>query len=158
LKEYFPRQFSYRDKTSVEPTATSEKEYAWGLDRFVKEARALAKFKHPAILDVSDIFAANNTAYMVLAYEEAPNLGDWLNALDRPASQEELDRLAAPLLNALELVHGHGMLHRDIAPDNILVRPDGTPVLIDFGAARDDLQHRLAPVTAVIKPGYSPPE
>jgi len=158
LKEYFPSQFSYREHTTVQPTATSGKEYAWGMDRFMKEARALAKFKHPAILEVSDIFAANNTAYMVLAYEEAPSLDKWLAALARRATQNELDRIVVPLLEALELIHSHAMLHRDIAPDNILVRSDGTPVLIDFGAARDDLRHRIGRVTAVIKPGYAPPE
>ena len=118
LKEYFPRDFSFRDNTNVQPTASSAKEYAWGLDRFIKEAQALAKFKHPAIVEVSDIFPANNTAYMVLSYEEAPNLNEWLKTLGWPASQEELDQLAAPLLDALDLVHGHGMLivtsHRTI--------------------------------------------
>src|SRR5215467_10800282 len=101
LKEYFPRQFSYREQTSVQPTSASPGEYAWGLDRFVKEAQALAKFKHAAIVDVSDIFSANNTAYMVLAYEKAPSLGDWLDGLGRPVSQDELDRLIGPLLDAL---------------------------------------------------------
>jgi hypothetical protein len=158
LKEYFPHQFAYRDTTNVHASATAVKDYAWGLDRFVKEAQALAKFKHPAIVDVSDIFTANNTAYMVLAYENAPSLGEWLERLQRHPTQNELDRIVTPLLDALELVHRYDMLHRDIAPDNILVRPDGTPVLIDFGAARDDLQHRAGPITAVIKPGYSPPE
>src|SRR5205085_9099171 len=83
---------------------------------------------------------------------------EWLERLGRPATQDELDRIITPLLDALELVHSHDMLHRDIAPDNILVRSDGTPALIDFGAARDDLKHRVGPITAVIKPGYSPPE
>ena len=123
-----------------------------------KEAQALAKFKHPAIVDVSDIFDGNGTAYMVLAYEPGPNLGKWLRDLGRPPTQEELDAIVLPLLDAVEHVHARKILHRDIAPDNILVRADGTPVLIDFGAARDDLQHRTARVTAVVKPGYSPPE
>jgi serine/threonine protein kinase len=158
LKEYFPHQFSYRDTTNVRASPSAAMDYAWGLDRFEKEAQALAKFKHPSIVDVSDIFAANETAYMVLAYEPGDNLGHWLQDLGRPMDQHELDRIVAPLLDALELVHAHKILHRDIAPDNILIRPDGTPVLIDFGAARDDLQHRAGPVTAVIKPGYSPPE
>jgi serine/threonine protein kinase len=118
LKEYFPRDFSFRDQTNVQPTASSSKEYAWGLDRFIKEAQALTKFKHSAIVEVSDIFPANNTAYMVLSYEQALNLSDWLKTLSRPASQEELDGLATLLLDALDLIHGHGMLHRDIAPDN----------------------------------------
>jgi serine/threonine protein kinase len=158
LKEYFPRQFSYRQDSRVHPTATGRTEYAWGLDRFAKEAQALARFKHPAIVDVSDIFQANNTAYMVLAYERAPSLEDWLARLRRPPTQDELDGIVVPLLEALELVHGQGMLHRDVAPDNILVRADGSPVLIDFGAARGDLKDRAAPVTALVKPGYSPPE
>jgi hypothetical protein len=158
LKEYFPYQFCMRDSTRVVPGATAAREYRWGLDRFVNEAQALAKFNHPAIVDVSDIFTLNNTAYMVLAYEQAPSLDRWLKALGRPVQQSELDQLLPPLLDALELVHKAGMLHRDIAPDNILVRTDGTPVLIDFGAAREDVRHPGVPVTAVIKPGYSPPE
>ena len=158
LKEYFPHQFSYRETTNVRARPSAAKDYAWGLDRFEKEARALAKFKHPSIVDISDIFTANDTAYIVLAYEPAPSFGRWLDRLGRPPSQDELDRIVAPLLDALELVHAHGMLHRDIAPDNILIRPDASPVLIDFGAARDELQHRSGPVTAVVKPGYSPPE
>jgi hypothetical protein len=158
LKEYFPHQFCYRQQGLVAPGRSASREYAWGLDRFIKEAQALAKFKHAAIVDVSDIFVANNTAYMVLAYENAPSFGAWLDALGRAPTQQELDRIVGPLLDALERVHGAGMLHRDIAPDNILVRADGTPVLIDFGAAREDLKHRAGPVTAVIKPGYSPPE
>ena len=158
LKEYFPYQFCVRDSTRVVPGVTAAKEYTWGLDRFLKEAQALAKFNHPAIVDVSDIFTLNNTAYMVLAYEQAPSLSRWLDTLGRPVQQDELDQLLPPLLDALELVHKSGMLHRDIAPDNILVRADGTPVLIDFGAAREDVRHHGVPVTAVIKPGYSPPE
>jgi serine/threonine protein kinase len=158
LKEYFPTQFSYRDRTHVRPTASGARDYQWGLDRFEKEAQALAKFKHPSIVDVSDIFSANGTAYMVLAYEPGSNLGEWLRDLGRPATQDELDGIVRPLLDAIELVHAHGMLHRDIAPDNILIRPGNAPVLIDFGAARDDLHHRAGPVTAVVKPGYSPPE
>lgn len=158
IKEYFPEQFSYRETTYVRPTASGTKDYLWGLDRFEKEAQALAKFKHPSIVDVSDIFAGNGTAYMVLAYEPGPNLGRWIRELGRPPTQKELDAIVVPLLDAVELVHARNMLHRDIAPDNVLVRPDGTPVLIDFGAARDDLQRRTARVTAVVKPGYSPPE
>src|ERR1700733_229869 len=158
LKEYFPHQFSYREATNVHAASSATSEYAWGLDRFVKEAQALGRFKHPAIVDVTDYFTANNTAYMVLAYENAPNLKNWLASLAKAPTQDELDRIVIPLLDALERVHAHGMFHRDIAPDNILVRPDGSPVLIDFGAARDDLQHQVGGGTIVLKTGYSPPE
>jgi serine/threonine protein kinase len=108
LKEYFPHQFSYRKTTNVYAVASATTEYSWGLDRFVKEAQALGKFKHTAIVEVSDIFSANNTAYMVLAYENAPNLGEWLRDLGRSPTQEELDRIVAPLLDALDRVHAQG--------------------------------------------------
>jgi serine/threonine protein kinase len=158
LKEYFPREFAYREGLTVRSTQTASKTFTWGLTRFLDEARALAKFKHPAIVDVAHVFEANGTAYMALAYEQGRTFGTWLRDLGRPPTQAELDQLTQPLLDALETMHGAGMLHRDIAPDNILVRDNGTPVLLDFGAARSDLQERTGPVTAIVKTGYSPQE
>jgi tetratricopeptide (TPR) repeat protein len=158
LKEYFPREFAARNGTQVISTAQGAATFRWGLDRFLKEAEALARCQHRAIVDVVDYFEANGTAYAVLGYVEGEQLGHWLTALGRPPSQAELDRLLMPLLDALEVVHGAGLLHRDIAPDNILVRPDGTPCLIDFGAAREDVRDRSRKVSAIVKHGYSPPE
>src|SRR5262249_18771208 len=84
---------------------------------------------------------------------------DWLRSLGRLPTQSELDALIAPLLAALSYVHACGLLHRDIAPDNIILREgDGTPCLIDFGAAREVVANRSQTMSAVVKPGYSPPE
>lgn len=158
IKEYFPHAFSYRHGRSVLPTASSDGTYKWGLERFVTEARALAKFKHPAIVDVASIFEANGTAYIVLGYEAGIDMVQWLKQLGRPPSQEELDRLLTPLLGALEEVHRNNMMHRDISPDNLLIRDDGRPVLIDFGSARESIRGRARALSAIVKHGYSPPE
>ncbi|MGE0765281.1 MAG: serine/threonine protein kinase [Hyphomicrobiaceae bacterium] len=158
IKEYFPHAFSYRHGRSVLPTSTSDGTYKWGLERFVTEARALAKFKHPAIVDVASIFEANGTAYIVLGYEAGVDMVQWLKELGRAPSQEDLDRLLMPLLSALEEVHRHNMMHRDISPDNLLIRDDGRPVLIDFGSARESIRGRARALSAIVKHGYSPPE
>lgn len=158
IKEYFPHAFSVRQGTSVRPTSASDGTYKWGLERFVTEARALAKFKHPAIVDVNSIFEANGTAYIVLGYEAGADMSAWLKSLGRMPTQEELDRLLAPLLSALEEIHRHNMMHRDISPDNLLIREDGRPVLIDFGSARESIRGRARALSAIVKHGYSPPE
>ena len=106
-----------------------------GLDRFIDEAKTLAKFTHPNIVRVYRYFRANNTGYMVLHFEEGQSLRDWLKGLGRAATEgARRDRSAA--VDALELIHDADFLHRDIAPDNIIIRKSGEPVLIDFGAAR----------------------
>ncbi len=158
IKEYFPRDFGFRDGTTVRAATDGEGTYRWGLDRFLQEARALARFRHPAIVDVTNVFEDNGTAYMVLAYEQARDLRVWLSSLGRMPTQEEIDRLATPLLDALELIHSANLLHRDVSPDNILVRSDGSPVLIDFGSARDAVRGRAQAMSMVVKHGYSPPE
>ncbi len=158
IKEYFPHAFSYRSGRTVLPSASGDGTYKWGLERFVTEARALAKFKHPAIVDVTSIFEANGTAYIVLAYESGLDMAQWLKQLGRPPAQDELDRLLMPLLSALEEVHRHNMMHRDISPDNLLIREDGRPVLIDFGSARESIRGRARALSAIVKHGYSPPE
>lgn len=158
LKEFFPREFAARSGTHVISTRDGEGIFRWGLDRFLKEAEALAKCEHPSIVDVVDYFEENGTAYAVLGYIEGQQLGQWLDGLGRPPTQAELDRLIGPILDALEVVHRANLLHRDIAPDNILIRRDGSPCLIDFGACREDVRERSQKVSAIVKHGYSPPE
>ena len=158
IKEYFPRDFGFREGTTVRAATDGEGTYRWGLDRFLQEARALARFRHPAIVDVANVFEANGTAYMVLAYEQARDLRVWLASLGRMPTQEEVDQIVLPLLAALELIHEGNLLHRDVSPDNILVRGNGGPVLIDFGSARDAVRGRAQAMSMVVKHGYSPPE
>ena len=104
------------------------------------------------------MFEAYATAYMVMIFEQGQSFATWLKTLGRSPTQEELDRIAGPLLDALEMMHAESFLHRDIAPDNIIVRADGTPVLLDFGAARRAVGEKSETLTGVVKSGYSPHE
>ncbi len=162
IKEYFPGDFAARGQ-GLDASPRSEdcaSDYKWGLDRFLEEAQTLAKFDHPNIVRVYRSFLANNTAYMVLQFEEGQSLKTWLKTLNRAPRQKEIDRIVGPLLEALETIHKAEFLHRDIAPDNIILRKSGDPVLIDFGAARCDIaaHSKTKTVSALVKPGYSPYE
>ena len=151
IKEYFPGDFAARGK-DVSALARSENcapDYQWGLDRFIEEAQTLAKYDHPNIVRVYRYFRANKTGYMVLHFEEGQSLKAWLQSLGRAPRQAEMDRIISPLLDALAVVHASDFLHRDIAPDNIIIRSDGSPVLIDFGAARGDIAQHSRTVSAL---------
>lgn len=160
IKEYFPSDFAARSSTADAGPRSQDcaGDYRWGLDRFIEEAQTLAKFSHPNIVRVYRYFKANNTAYMVLHFEEGQSLKSWLKGLGRAPRQKELDAIIAPLLEALDLIHKQDFLHRDIAPDNIIIRKDGSPVLIDFGSARGEILAHSKTVSALVKPGYSPYE
>ncbi|MGD9802880.1 MAG: protein kinase, partial [Hyphomicrobiaceae bacterium] len=160
IKEYYPAQFGMRDSTlSIRARTVGDRPL---FDRlrasFLREARTLAQFDHPAIVRVLSVFETHGTAYMVMRFESGPSLKVWLKSLDRVPLQHELDRLAGPLLDAIELMHKSDFLHRDIAPDNIIVRADGTPVLLDFGASRRVITDMSGTLTGVVKQGYSPQE
>ncbi len=160
IKEYFPADFAAR-AASLDAAPRSQDcagDYRWGLDRFIEEAQTLARFNHPNIVRVYRYFRANNTGYMVLHFEEGQSLKNWLKGLGRAPRQKELDVFIAPLLDALEMIHAADFLHRDIAPDNIIIRRDGAPVLIDFGSARGEMLAHSKTVSALVKPGYSPYE
>ena len=159
IKEYFPADLAARQQTSASPRShDAAADFQWGLDRFIEEAQTLARFDHPNIVRVHRYFRANNTAYMVLHFEEGGSFKAWLRGLKRAPRQAELDAMIAPLLEALEMIHRSNFLHRDIAPDNIMVRKDGSPVLIDFGSARGEIAAQSRTVSALVKPGYSPYE
>ena len=158
IKEHFPREFAFREGSSVRPNTADRDIFGWAMKRFAEEAEKLARFRHPAIVVVADVFEANGTAYMVMEFEPGETMSKWLDGLGRPPSQAELDRIAGSLLDALDVMHGANFLHRDIAPDNIIIRPDGSPCLIDFGAARQAMGHQTKTLTAIVKAGYSPVE
>ncbi|MEI9899034.1 MAG: serine/threonine-protein kinase [Hyphomicrobium sp.] len=160
IKEYFPSDIAARDG-GIDAAPRSQDcagDYRWGLDRFIEEAQTLAKFDHSNIVRVYRYFRANNTGYMVLHFEEGQSLKAWLKGLGRAPRQKELDAILGPLLDALELIHKSDFLHRDIAPDNIIIRKSGDPVLIDFGSARGEIASHTKTVSALVKPGYSPYE
>ena len=157
LKEYFPGDLVTRGADqSVQARAgdaEAQHSYASGLERFLDEARALATFRHRNIVRVLRYFRLNGTAYIVMEYESGLALKRWVPQ-NAPLSQRSLLSIVYPLLDGLEAVHGSGFLHRDIKPDNIYVRADGTPVLLDFGAApRLSADHDL---TNIVSPGFAP--
>jgi serine/threonine protein kinase len=160
IKEYYPHDFGDRDAAmSVRPRSERHKPtFEWGRSNFLQEARTLARFEHPSVVRVMHVFEENATAYMVMRFERGQNLEAWLNGLGRPPTQSELDSIAAPLLDALQVMHAADFLHRDIAPDNIIVRADGSPVLLDFGAARRAVAQMSRSITGIVKAGYSPHE
>src|SRR5262249_46810084 len=160
IKEYYPRDFGDRDAAMcVRPKSERHRiTFDWGHYNFLQEARTLARFEHPSIVRVTRVFEANSTAYMVMGFERGESFEAWLNGLGRLPTQEELDRIVAPLLDALQMMHAANFLHRDIAPDNIIVRADGSPVLLDFGAARGAVGEKSRGLTGIFKAGYSPHE
>ena len=144
---------------SVHPRSDRHKKtFQWGRANFLQEARTLAKFEHPSIVRVTRVFEANSTAYMVMGFEEGQTFDEWLKQLHRTPTQEELDAILRPLLEALQMMHRADFLHRDISPDNIIVRADGSPALLDFGAARRAVAEMSHSLTGIVKPGYSPHE
>lgn len=165
IKEYLPSQLAVRTGDSVvrprslDVTATLLE----GLNQFLVEARTLASFRHPNIVRVARFFEAHRTAYMVLDYERGQSLSGWWRKQRRsetemPAMPEpELLLLLTPLLDGLALVHQTDVLHRDIKPDNVLVRDsDGSFVLLDFGAARS--AGATPEAQSILTPGYAPIE
>lgn len=158
IKEYLPGDLALRALDgSVVPVSTDHRyDYQWGLERFIQEARTLARFSHPHIVHVNRYFEANGTGYMVMDYEEGESLSQLLKRKPFPP-EEDLRRIVLPLLDGLAAVHAAKFLHRDIKPSNIFIRSDGTPILLDFGAARAHGGGTRA-LTAVLTPGYAPLE
>jgi serine/threonine protein kinase len=157
IKEYLPAELAVRDgDCSVNPLSESHcEQYRYGMQRFISEARTLCRFRHPNIVRVRSVFEANNTAYMVMDYEEGESL-QHIVARDAPLPEARLRDILFPLLSGLEQVHGSGYVHRDIKPANIFVRNDGSPLLLDFGSARQAVAMQTRTLTALVSPGYAP--
>ncbi|MGE3849999.1 MAG: protein kinase [Gammaproteobacteria bacterium] len=159
IKEYLPMQLAHREPDGGVLPSTDDfaEEYEAGLKRFIFEARTLARFEHPGIVRVHNIFEANRTAYMVMQYEQGEGL-DRLLKTRGTLTEEEILQLLHPLLDGLEVIHAQGFVHRDIKPANIFVRADGTPVLLDFGSAREATRGESRTLTNFVSPGYAPIE
>lgn len=159
IKEYLPVDFAMRGANAlVQPrTESNRKDFTWGLEAFINEARILAKFHNPYIVQVFRYFEANGTAYIVMEYVEGRTLRETVNDLGE-LQEAEIMAVLLPVMDGLMDVHEAGILHRDIKPENILIRDNGKPVLIDFGAARQALGTKSRSITTVITPGYVPIE
>ena len=162
IKEYYPSGLVGRseDTVSVQLASTEQAEdYRFGLEQFLAEAQTLAQFMGlEPIVRVYSAFEENGTAYFVMEYLEGKSLGGYLKSLGRPLHEQEANALLMPLMDALEIVHREGVVHRDIAPDNIIVQPDGSVKLFDFGAARFSTGEKSRSLDVVVKHGFAPPE
>jgi hypothetical protein len=160
IKEYLPNTLAARgrDGTTVHPvSASARSDFEWGLARFRREAKVLTSLKHPSIVPALSYFETNGTGYLVMEFQNGHSLGERL-AGSAVLPEEEVLKVVMPLLDGIEAVHAKGFLHRDIKPDNIYIRTDGTPVLLDFGAARQALSQHSRGLTAVLTEGYAPYE
>jgi serine/threonine protein kinase len=157
IKEYLPGDVAARnaDHSVRSKSPEGQEQFDWGRTRFLEESRTLASFRHPNIVRVMRFFEANGTAYMVMEFVAGQPLNGWLGN-KRPIPEEAVLALARPLLDGLEVVHNAGYLHRDIKPDNIFIRADGSPVLLDFGSAR--MPQANQDMTTIVSLGFAPVE
>lgn len=157
IKEFMPRETASRNNDyTIRPLNEGMGEQlAWGMERFIREARTLSRFNHNNIVRVHTVFEANNTAYMVMSYEHGMSLHEKLLKDGQP-EEEELRDLMLGLLDGMEVLHEAGFIHRDIKPGNIFIREDGTAILLDFGSARQAIGEETMTLTKVVTPGYAP--
>ena len=162
IKEFLPTQIAMRNtqNLSVIPHADNQKNnFDEGLKRFIDEANLLTQFNHINIVKVTQSFKKNNTAYFVMDFVEGESLAGYLSLRENKVfTEDEILSIIMPILEGLKVVHSKGFLHRDIAPDNIYLRKDSLPLLIDFGAARQAVGELSHSISAIAKQGYSPPE
>ncbi|WP_291424862.1 serine/threonine protein kinase [Deinococcus sp.] len=157
VKEMFPGGTLRQGQTVHPPTGLSAQNWQQAKADFTAEAKVLARFSHPDIVRVLDLFEEGGTAYMVMELLQGESLQsriDRLGALP-PA---EVQQIAVRVTEALKEVHAASLLHRDIKPDNILLEASGRIVLIDFGSARDYHSGQTVRHTRLVTPGYAPLE
>lgn len=162
IKEYFPATLAERKAGEVVPlNGDCRERFARGKVRFLEEARTLAGLSQTAaIVSVLGCFEEKGTAYMVMEYVPGSSLRTWLEEQEALPSFEEAVGLLTPVFAAMEQVHKKGLIHRDICPDNLILRDNGTLTLIDFGAARAfyHQEEEALTRTVLVHQGYAPPE
>ncbi|NVK13163.1 MAG: serine/threonine protein kinase [Rhodobacteraceae bacterium] len=161
IKECFADAFCRRTNALVSARSRAHQSELKSIIRhFIREAQSLSKLKHPNIVGVHQVFEDNDTAYMAIDYVDGRDLQDILEDQNTVLTPDQITSMTRKLLDAIGYVHDANLLHRDISPDNILLTAEGEPVLIDFGAAREDTSEdgRKHSALRVVKDGYSPQE
>ncbi|XXA07480.1 protein kinase [Paraburkholderia sp. A3BS-1L] len=159
VKEYMPAMLASRagDFTVALRAARFSQAFDAGRAAFLNEARLLAQFDHPGLVKVLHFWESHGTAYMVMPYYEGQTL-EQLHQRGQRMSEPALLRMLAAVLGALDVLHRAQCFHRDISLDNILILPNGNPVLLDFGAARKLIGDMVDETAMMLKPGYAPIE
>jgi len=159
IKEYLPRSLAQRSVGLV-PQVRPERRVAYqsGMMAFYEEGIALARLDHPNVVRVINFLRANDTVYLVMRYERGRTLHEHIRRHPGGLAENFVRGVFRRLLAGLCEVHTRRMLHLDIKPSNIWLRVDGSPVLIDFGAARQSLQQSEQELRPVYTPGYAAPE
>ncbi|MGN0610496.1 MAG: PASTA domain-containing protein [Ruminiclostridium sp.] len=161
IKEYLPSEFSTRMPGQSQVTVfngAKNEQFHDGLAKFVDEAKRLAKFQNePGIVKIFDSFEENDTAYIIMEYLDGETLTSYLKRVGT-IPEDDAIAILTPVIMSLQTVHEAGILHRDIAPDNIIITKTGEVKLIDFGASRFATTSHSRSLTVIIKPGYSPEE
>jgi serine/threonine protein kinase len=157
IKELFLDGSVRRELQVIPPASLRPQDFDAARASFLNEARTMARFSHSSIVGVLDTFEDNNTAYMVMEFVEGESLGDRL-IRSKTLAPAEVERIGVAVAEGLAIVHNANLLHRDIKPDNILLRNDGRVILIDFGSARDFSLGQQVQHTRLVTPGYAPLE
>lgn len=165
VKEYLPAALATRGQGQLVPVVAPEHAelFRLGMKFFFDEGRALAAITHPNVVRVLNFFRAHETVYMVMGYEQGRSLQEHIERRKqkgvKPLVSERSIRIAfAQVMDALREVHTHKLLHLDLKPANIYLRRDGTPILLDFGAARQTLHADLSTLHPMYTPGFAAPE
>lgn len=160
LKEFTPHEIVVRGEHGklIPKSRSHHKKIQDALKSFLSEAQKLARFSHPNIVKINQYFAANGTGYFVMEYEQGISLRSLMGQIEGRLEEREIETILIPLCDGLKALHGQGIIHRDIKPDNILVRTDGSPVLIDFGAAIDLATLSAGEYFVTATPRYAPIE
>ncbi|THF60393.1 serine/threonine protein kinase [Pseudothauera rhizosphaerae] len=160
IKEYLPNSLAVRKDGELEPQVPEESmpAFRYGMKCFFEEGRSLARLMHPNVVRVMNFFRANGTVYMVMQFERGRTLHDYIQRHRGQVSERFIRGVFTRMLNGLREVHAHKLLHLDIKPSNIYLRNDGTPVLLDFGAARQTLMTDQPMLKPMYTPGFASPE
>jgi serine/threonine protein kinase len=160
IKEYLPSNQAKRgaDESVESLSAETDASFRQGIKRFFDEAAALARINHPSIVRVFDFFRDNNTVYLVMNYEEGKDLGSYIKQRRGGLSERFLRTVFPQLLLGLRELHASNLLHLDIKPPNIFLRPGGKPLLLDFGAAQPAYRENRVLGAHTLTLGYAPIE
>ena len=163
IKEYLPSTLALREPGDLNPVIAKSTlpVFRIGLKCFFEEGRALARIAHPNVVRVLNFFRAHETVYMVMAYESGHSLQEQLARFSARGSRMNeafIRHIFAGVCSGLREVHANKLLHLDLKPANIYLRTDGTPIVLDFGAARQTINVDVPKLAPMYTPGFAPTE